>query len=156
VNRDDSDGDEEDEEDIRNGNLDPLERNLEKSLKKNEKNQKRIEHINHPITQTPSAGSNQTENGRILRIECIDFMCHEHLIVDFKSQVTFISGANGSGESAVVAALLVALGLRANKAGRGETLQNFVCTGSDGPATVRVHLRNVGHFAYQPRSMEKQ
>ena len=47
------------------------------------------------------------ENGTISKIEIINFMCHEHLEVNFSPNITFITGPNGSGKSAILAALQV-------------------------------------------------
>ena len=49
------------------------------------------------------------ENGTISKIEIINFMCHEHLEVNFSPNITFITGPNGSGKSAILAALQVFL-----------------------------------------------
>ena len=45
--------------------------------------------------------------GTIRSVEMIDFMCHEHLKIDFPQQITFITGPNGSGKSAILTALQV-------------------------------------------------
>lgn len=47
------------------------------------------------------------ENGTIKKVEIINFMCHEHLTVDFSPDITFITGPNGSGKSAILTALQV-------------------------------------------------
>lgn len=36
-----------------------------------------------------------------------NFMCHEHLKIDFPKQITFITGPNGGGKSAILTALQV-------------------------------------------------
>lgn len=47
------------------------------------------------------------DNGTIKKVEIINFMCHEHLVVDFSPDITFITGPNGSGKSAILTALQV-------------------------------------------------
>lgn len=49
------------------------------------------------------------ENGTISKVEIINFMCHEHLTVDFTPDITFITGPNGSGKSAILTALQVSV-----------------------------------------------
>ena len=46
-------------------------------------------------------------NGHIKSIELMNFMCHEHLKVEFSNRITFITGPNGSGKSAILTALQV-------------------------------------------------
>lgn len=46
-------------------------------------------------------------------------MCHSHLELEFNAMINFITGRNGSGKSAIMAALVVALGGSASLTGRG-------------------------------------
>ena len=57
--------------------------------------------------------SNSTEEyridcGTIKKVDIVNFMCHEHLEVNFDKKITFITGPNGSGKSAILTALQVA------------------------------------------------
>ena len=90
------------------------------------------------------------EAGQIISIKVIDFMCHHKLSLDFGRHVTFITGDNGSGKSAIVAALQLCLGATANNTGRGRNLSAFIREGSDGPAIVQLKLRNEGADAFKP------
>lgn len=45
--------------------------------------------------------------GTIRSVEMRNFMCHEHLKIDFPKQITFITGPNGGGKSAILTALQV-------------------------------------------------
>ena len=66
----------------------------------------------------------------------------------FFSRINFISGANGSGKSAVLAALQFALGGNARLANRGTTNKNFIRTNQPN-ASVEVALFNRGENAYK-------
>lgn len=93
--------------------------------------------------------SENYEAGQLLNIKVTDFMCHGSLSLDFGGHVNFITGDNGSGKSAIVAALQLCLGARADNTGRGRNLAGFIREGSDGPAVVRVTLRNTGSDAFK-------
>ena len=90
------------------------------------------------------------EAGQIISIKATDFMCHAKLSMDFGKHVFFITGDNGSGKSAIVAALQLCLGARADNTGRGKNLAGFIREGTDGPAIVQVRLRNEGSDAFKP------
>eukprot|EP00514_Thraustochytrium_sp_LLF1b_P001850 CAMPEP_0184528386 /NCGR_PEP_ID=MMETSP0198_2-20121128/11761_1 /TAXON_ID=1112570 /ORGANISM="Thraustochytrium sp., Strain LLF1b" /LENGTH=1171 /DNA_ID=CAMNT_0026920223 /DNA_START=276 /DNA_END=3791 /DNA_ORIENTATION=+ len=87
--------------------------------------------------------------GKIKSIYCEDFMCHEKLKVDFGKKVNFITGSNGSGKSAIIAALQVCLGLAANKTGRASKIGDLIRKQSKGRAVVRVTLYNDGSYPYK-------
>ena len=48
--------------------------------------------------------------GTIKKMDIVNFMCHEHLEVNFDKDITFITGPNGSGKSAILTALQVHAG----------------------------------------------
>ncbi|WYZ36373.1 hypothetical protein EsH8_XIII_000025 [Colletotrichum jinshuiense] len=54
------------------------------------------------------------ENGIIESVECIKFMGHERRYVELCPLINFIVGKNGSGKSAVLAALTLCLGGKAS------------------------------------------
>lgn len=79
-----------------------------------------------------------------------NFMCHTHLgPFTFGSNVNFVVGNNGSGKSAVLTALIVALGGKAQATNRGSSLKGFVKEG-ESSADVSITLRNRGKDAYKP------
>lgn len=82
--------------------------------------------------------------GTLLKIVLIDFMCHKHMTVSFGRKMNFITGQNGSGKSAIVAALQVCLGLSAKSTNRGTKIQNLIRHGSSGNASIRLTLSNEG------------
>lgn len=50
-------------------------------------------------------------------------MCHSHLEVTFSNNVTFITGKNGSGKSAILTGLVVGLGGKASLTNRGSSIK---------------------------------
>nr|XP_046228256.1 structural maintenance of chromosomes protein 6-like isoform X2 [Scatophagus argus] len=77
-------------------------------------------------------------------------MCHSLLgPFTFGSNVNFVVGKNGSGKSAILTALIVALGGNALATNRGSSLKGFVKEG-ESSADVSITLRNKGKDAYKP------
>ncbi|THH16753.1 hypothetical protein EUX98_g9252 [Antrodiella citrinella] len=89
------------------------------------------------------------EMGIIEKLEMHQFMCHKYLTFTFGPQINFIIGHNGSGKSAVLSALTVALGGKATTTGRGNGLKSFIREGQ-GAAEVSVTIKNQGDEAYKP------
>ncbi|KZV79853.1 P-loop containing nucleoside triphosphate hydrolase protein [Exidia glandulosa HHB12029] len=87
--------------------------------------------------------------GVIESLELKQFMCHGHLKLDFGPQCNFIIGHNGSGKSAVLSALTIALGGKATSTGRGSGLKSFIREGQSA-AEVTVGIRNRGEDAFRP------
>ncbi|KAI0755297.1 P-loop containing nucleoside triphosphate hydrolase protein [Daedaleopsis nitida] len=94
------------------------------------------------------------EMGIIEHIEMTQFMCHKFLTFSLGPQINFIIGHNGSGKSAVLSALTVALGGKATSTGRGSGLKSFIREGQQ-VAEVSVVLKNQGEEAYRPRDYGK-
>lgn len=92
------------------------------------------------------------EAGVIVKIYCENFMCHRKLSVTFCPNVNFINGQNGSGKSAILAALQICLGARANVTHRGSKLSDLIRQGHNGGAIVRVTLLNKGTDAFKPQT----
>ena len=61
--------------------------------------------------------SMKPETGQILSVEAEDFMCHKKFSIKFGRNVNFVTGANGSGKSAIVAAIQLCLGASAKTTG---------------------------------------
>ena len=91
----------------------------------------------------------KAESGIILEVYVENFMCHAKFTVKFGKNVNFISGQNGSGKSAIAAAIQLCLGANTRCTGRGTTLSSLIREGSDGPAIIRVKLSNVGPDAFK-------
>ncbi|TRY56193.1 hypothetical protein DNTS_002545 [Danionella cerebrum] len=100
--------------------------------------------------ETSSSQSLTGEVGIIESISLKNFMCHSRLgPFTFGSNVNFVVGNNGSGKSAVLTALIVALGGKANTTNRGSSLRGFVKEG-ESSADVSITLSNRGRDAYKP------
>ncbi|KZT28345.1 P-loop containing nucleoside triphosphate hydrolase protein [Neolentinus lepideus HHB14362 ss-1] len=87
--------------------------------------------------------------GIIESLELHQFMCHKYLTFSFGPQINFIIGHNGSGKSAVLSAITVALGGKATSTGRGSGLKSFIREGQS-VAEVSISLKNQGEEAYKP------
>jgi len=100
------------------------------------------------------------EAGVIHKIYCENFMNHRKLTVDFCRNINFIHGQNGSGKSAILAALQICLGARASVTHRGDNLGGLVRRNATGghtaTALVRVTLLNGGPDAYKYESYGKR
>ncbi|KAF9077495.1 P-loop containing nucleoside triphosphate hydrolase protein [Rhodocollybia butyracea] len=94
------------------------------------------------------------EHGIIESIEMHHFMCHRFLSFAFGPQINFIIGHNGSGKSAVLSAITVALGGKSNSTGRGSGLKSFIREG-ESAAEVTIALKNQGEEAFKPQEYGK-
>lgn len=113
-----------------------------------------------PDRQSPSANAlirspinvagKPAECGVIRKIVVENFMCHQKLKIELCSNVNFIHGQNGSGKSAILAALQICLGAGANRTHRARNLKDLVRKeGGATHARVRVTLLNRGPDAFQ-------
>uniref|UniRef100_A0A8C5ND93 Structural maintenance of chromosomes protein 6 n=1 Tax=Gouania willdenowi TaxID=441366 RepID=A0A8C5ND93_GOUWI len=103
-----------------------------------------------PVTKKKKSECNHSDAGIVESISMKNFMCHSHLgPFAFGSNVNFFVGNNGSGKSAVLTALIVALGGNAHATNRGLSLKGFVKEGENS-ADVSITLRNKGKDAYKP------
>ncbi|XP_070781824.1 structural maintenance of chromosomes protein 6 isoform X2 [Enoplosus armatus] len=99
--------------------------------------------------QVQCAGEVVSDAGLVESITLKNFMCHSLLgPFTFGSNVNFVVGNNGSGKSAVLTALIVALGGNAQATNRGSSLKGFVKEG-ESSADVSITLRNKGRDAYK-------
>ena len=93
------------------------------------------------------------EAGIIHEVYVENFMCHRKLSVKLCRNVNFIHGQNGSGKSAILAAIQVCLGAGARRTHRARNLRDLVRkeAGADCPgAKLRVTLLNGGADGYMP------
>ncbi|WWC62703.1 uncharacterized protein I303_105300 [Kwoniella dejecticola CBS 10117] len=91
-----------------------------------------------------------TSQGGILKsINLVDFMCHRHLTVEFGPKMNFLVGHNGSGKSAVLTAIAVALGGKAMTTGRGQGLKDLIRKGAE-KAVITLVMANAGPRAFKP------
>ncbi|KAL3994866.1 RecF/RecN/SMC N terminal domain family protein [Acanthocheilonema viteae] len=88
--------------------------------------------------------------GRIASVELFNFMCHENLKISFdllNKNCFFIGGSNGSGKSALFAALNMGLGGRGSQNERGSTMKQYIKDGQN-RAKIRIVLTNRGFGRY--------
>lgn len=103
------------------------------------------------VPPPPFSKRQPTECGVITRIHCENFMCHRSFTIDLCRNVNFIYGQNGSGKSAILAAIQICLGAGARRTHRARNVQDLVRKDSTaGCAKVRVTLLNQGSDAYHP------
>ena len=89
------------------------------------------------------------EAGVIQKIYVENFMCHRKLTVDLCRNVNFIYGQNGSGKSAILAAIQICLGAGARRTHRARNLKDLVRKdGTASFAKIRVTLLNRGDDGY--------
>ncbi|GAA5800817.1 hypothetical protein HPULCUR_006256 [Helicostylum pulchrum] len=89
------------------------------------------------------------ESGTIARVEVVNFMCHKYLKVDLGPKINFVIGHNGSGKSAILTAITLALGANASSTNRGRNLGTFIKEGTNA-SNITIHLTNSGSNAYRP------
>ena len=110
--------------------------------------------ISSPLRTVNRAGK-PAEAGIIKRVQVENFMCHRKLTVELCRNVNFIHGQNGSGKSAVLAAIQICLGAGARRTHRARNLKDLIRKGGGGSADtnrsakVRVTLYNEGADAYE-------
>ncbi|KAG2362689.1 P-loop containing nucleoside triphosphate hydrolase protein [Suillus spraguei] len=144
--QEDSDEDEEDEEDLT-------------QEEHNEEEEQRFEELNgeairQRLEQKRNTFGGIAEHGIIESIEMHQFMCHKRLTFTFGPQINFIIGHNGSGKSAVLSAITIALGGKANSTGRGSGLKSFIREGQQA-SEITISLKNHGEEAYKPKEYGK-
>jgi hypothetical protein len=71
------------------------------------------------------------DHGIIERVDCYNFMCHEHFSVELGPLINFIVGKNGSGKSAILTAITLCLGGKASATNRGQSLKSFIKEGNE-------------------------
>ena len=90
------------------------------------------------------------EAGVISKIYVENFMCHRKLTVDLCRNVNFIHGQNGSGKSAILAAIQICLGAGARRTNRARNLKELVRKDAAcSCARVRVTLLNGSEDGFQ-------
>ena len=88
--------------------------------------------------------------GVISEIVVENIMNHKILVVPLNPRVNFITGPNGTGKSAVVAAIQLCFGASAKQTGREKALASMIRRGHEGHGYCRVTLHNPrGHDAYK-------
>ncbi|GAA5956654.1 hypothetical protein JCM3765_005693 [Sporobolomyces pararoseus] len=89
------------------------------------------------------------ESGVITHVKLENFMCHYSTEVDFGPQVNFLVGVNGSGKSAVLTGITMALGGNAKATNRGTKGGDLIREGQSS-ARCSVTLANRGEESFKP------
>lgn len=110
---------------------------------------KRLCQGNGPAASMTRAAKSKGISGHVESLELFDFMCHRHLLVTLNPHINFVFGNNGSGKSAILTALTVALGGRASATQRAASIDNLIREGAS-QGRVRVRLYNGGDSPFQP------
>lgn len=78
-------------------------------------------------------------------------MCHSNFHLTLNPRITFISGLNGSGKSAIQTALVVGFGARASITSRANSLKKFIKYGCTS-ATITIKIANdeTGNYENTP------
>lgn len=97
---------------------------------------------------SPALGSEEMA-GKILEIHAQNFLCHANLKISLHSRVNVICGENGSGKSAILAALQVCLGSKTSSTSRGSAAKNLIQHDKEF-AFVSIVLSNEGPDAFRP------
>ncbi|KAK7255917.1 hypothetical protein RIF29_29345 [Crotalaria pallida] len=106
-------------------------------MEEDDRSSPRVSPIQHPTA------------GIIKKIRLVNFLCHSHQEIEFGNYVNFITGQNGSGKSAILAALCIAFGCRAKGTQRASTLKKLIKNGASN-AVIHVEIQNEGEDAFKP------
>lgn len=115
---DDSDSDHRDASDDEDDDCEDMEANIEALQKQRQRERSR----------NPNALATA---GVVKEISLVNFMCHENLTVSMAEKMNFVVGHNGSGKSAILTGLAVALGAKATITGRGAGLKSLIMSGKE-------------------------
>jgi len=95
----------------------------------------------------------EPRTGIIHSIYVENFMCHRRFEIHLNKSVNFVTGQNGSGKSAILAAIQICLGAGARHTARAANLRALIRRDGSGAqpthAKVVVRLWNQGSDAYQ-------
>lgn len=93
------------------------------------------------------------KSGKIKTISLKNFMCHSNFQVDLNKNVNVFVGLNGSGKSAILAALAIGLGSKASSTSRSTNLKDLVKRG-EAAATIEITLTNDGIDSFEGKVMK--
>ncbi|KAL7411312.1 P-loop containing nucleoside triphosphate hydrolase protein [Mrakia frigida] len=95
------------------------------------------------------------EKGIITRIILENFLNHLHADVELGPNVNFLTGANGSGKSAVLTGISVGLGAKVSATGRGSNVAKLINEKKE-TARITIYLKNAGSEPYLPSVYGKE
>ena len=70
-------------------------------------------------------GNEPVTAGIVHKISLENFLCHDRLDLEFNQHINFIIGKNGSGKSAILTGIVIALGERASATCRGQSIKGI-------------------------------
>lgn len=89
-------------------------------------------------------------NAYIRQIRLSNFMCHEHLALDFSPHLNIIYGMNGSGKSTILTGIMIGLGAKSHTTSRGSNLSAFIKTGKQKAwIHITINLNPRYHTLYE-------
>ncbi|KAI9575195.1 hypothetical protein GQX74_015191 [Glossina fuscipes] len=105
------------------------------------------------LSQSERANTSGIEDtrrcGKIISIHLTNFMCHSNLRIEFNPRVNFLVGRNGSGKSAILAALVLGLGCNAKVTNRSKSAKDFIKIGET-TAKIEITIANDGPQPFDP------
>uniref|UniRef100_A0A1A9UD16 Structural maintenance of chromosomes protein 6 n=1 Tax=Glossina austeni TaxID=7395 RepID=A0A1A9UD16_GLOAU len=112
---------------------------------------KRLRNATHSQSErTNISGIEDTRRcGKIISIHLTNFMCHSNLRIEFNRRVNFLVGRNGSGKSAILAALVLGLGCNAKVTNRSKSAKDFIKIGET-TAKIEITIANDGPQPFDP------
>ena len=90
----------------------------------------------------------KVQSGMIISVKLTNFMCHQEFTYKPIQRLNFLCGSNGSGKSAILTAVVFALGGTAKNSNRGSSNKSFIRHGQNS-ATVEITLSNAGETPYR-------
>uniref|UniRef100_A0A915IM67 Rad50/SbcC-type AAA domain-containing protein n=1 Tax=Romanomermis culicivorax TaxID=13658 RepID=A0A915IM67_ROMCU len=102
-----------------------------------------------------SSGDDEVIPGIIEVIHLKNFMCHSNLRFEFGPHLNFITGQNGSGKSAVLAAVVIGLGAKASSMSRYASAKEYIKNDCNA-AEISVILSNAGSDAFEPETFGRK
>ncbi|XP_050101475.1 structural maintenance of chromosomes protein 6-like [Anopheles aquasalis] len=106
------------------------------------------EHDPSAVDEVHNDEPEKVRNGKLLRMVVKNFMCYRHMVFEFNKCANLLIGKNGSGKSAIVAALTVGLGCNAMQTNRGTNLKDLIKHG-ESQAVIEIHLENSNFDSYE-------
>ncbi|KAI9222038.1 P-loop containing nucleoside triphosphate hydrolase protein [Blastocladiella britannica] len=87
--------------------------------------------------------------GSIEEVSLVNFLTHDNLTVPLGPKVNFLNGQNGSGKSAVLASIMIALGGDTKSTGRGDKLSKLIQDGKP-YCSITLRINNSAVDPYRP------
>lgn len=98
-----------------------------------------------PVTRLSNS---EMISGYIKKITLVNFMCHEHFELNLNPRLNFVVGANGSGKSAILTAMVIGLGAKAQETNRGSSLKDLIRETCNS-AKITIQLENGEKNSYK-------